>query len=154
MLADEYMNRNEHDQAIVLYESCLSGFNEGDPDTLKKLLFAYYQTDQFQKVIAIGDKLKLSKTFQFSDAKLAYAWSFYHTSDSEKADAIFKELNVRFANHQHRLEYADFLLDVSKKEEAISLLDTLLDEVAHMDSAEKRLKRHVIRDIKNLRRTL
>lgn len=153
-LADEYMNRWELEQAIVLYESCLTGFNANDPDALKKLLFAYYKSEQYDKVMELGTRLEQIKAFQFSDAKLAYAQSAAHTKNHSLADKLFGELNIRYANHEHRLAYAEYLWSSDKSEEARSLVDSLVGEINHMDTAEKRLKREVIRKINDMHRSI
>lgn len=149
-LADEYMNREKFDQAIVLYESCLTGFNAEDPDTMKKLLFSYYENERYEDVERIGTSLLNQKAFQNSDAKLAYAWSKFHLGETTAAERHFEELNVRYSNHEYRAAYAYFLLESNQKEKASALLNELQDEVNHMDAHEKRLKKEAIKDIKIL----
>ena len=153
-LADEFKNSGQLDQAIVLYESCLTGFNAEDPEVIKKLLLTYYEAEQYDKVLPFSNLISSNKSFVNSDAKLAVAWSLFYTGDVEGAEQLFKELDLRYSNHAYRYEYALFLTDVGRADDARKKLEELVDEIDLMESHEKSLKGDVIRNVKLLYKSL
>ena len=91
-----------------------------------------------------------TKTFKNSEERIAYAWSLHHQKEITKAEMIFKDMDVRFSNYKHRLEYGQFLIENKREEEAKVHLSYLLEEINHMDRVEQRSKKQIIRTIRNL----
>jgi len=153
-LADTYASKQQYQQAIALYESCLEGFNADDLITKEKLMVAKYFMDDHEGVRELGDTLNENPSFRNSESRIVYAWSLHFLGNSEKAEEVFKAMDVRFSNYVHRSEYAKFLMEVNRSIEAKELLSELEEEIMHMDSGEQRQKRAIRKEINNLYRTI
>ena len=153
-LADSYASKQKYLQAISLYESCLHGFNADDIKTKEKLMVAKYFIDDYEGVQSLGDSLNENPQFKKSESRVVYAWSLHYLDQSEKAEAIFKDMDIRFGNYVHRSEYAKFLIDQQRSFEAKELLEELEDEIAHMDKSEQRQKKEIRREINGLLRSV
>ena len=149
-LADEYTNKKKYERAIALYESCLEGFNKDDPQLLMKLLKANYLNNAYEEAVRIGEQLKPDRFFQNTTEKVAYAISLQKTGALELAEQAFKEMDIRFTNYQHRIEYGNFLLKTNRPQDAKAKFATLLEELNHMDEPEKRMKRDIFKEVKAL----
>lgn len=75
-----------------------------------------------------------------------------YIGDTLKAEEKFKGLNKRFSNFQGRVEYAKFLLEKKRNDEAHHLLSDILEEYDSMTSYEKNLKKGIIGDAKKILR--
>jgi len=146
-LADEYFSKGSMEKARLLYESCLEGAYEDDPALLTKLLKISFHEKKYQEVIKYGEKIGNDKKFQMSDEKVGLAWSYFNTSDLEKAGKTFSEMDVRFSNYTQRLQYAKFLVETGKTDLAIEKLQKLITEIDSMDNYEKKSKRDIYRVI-------
>jgi len=140
-LALEYSNNGDTSRAIGLYEECLDQTFDDDSDIIRKLIRNYYLQKDYNKVIEYASKIKDDKLFAKSEEKTAYAWALFFKNDRLMAEEIFKEMDIRFINYSQRLEYAKFLNELERKEEAINLLEELLDEIESMDHQERRFKK-------------
>jgi len=146
-LGDHHASREEYDQAIALYESCLQGFNKDDVKTIEKLMVAKYYVDDFSAVIELGKKLEKDKTFKNSESRIVYAWALYQDDSLDQSEAVFKDMDVRFGNYLHRIEYARFLEAERREGEAKALLLSLKEEIDHMETNEKRQKKPIAKEI-------
>jgi hypothetical protein len=149
-LGDAYLERGRYDDALALYASCEKGFNENNPDLLRKLLKVHFLKKDYAKVVEYGKRLEPVKTIGDSEEKAAYAWALHYTGETERAEAKFKELDTRFANYPSRLEYARYLLETDRPAAAKTLLTNLLDEYEGMDRHERNSKKWVVREAKKL----
>lgn len=150
LLADAYVQRNRYPEAIPLYESCLQGLYVDDPHIIKKLVKVLYSAKDYAGAVAYGEKLHAEKSFQNDEARVAFAWSLYYTGKVAEAEANFAAMDNQFSNFPNRVEFCKFLLDNQRSAEAKEKLEVLMDEIDHMDSFEQRLKRPILRQIKQL----
>ncbi len=148
VLADAYVQKGDFSKAIEIYLSCFNKFTEDDEELNEKLLAAYYLNNDFVNTIAFGKKLEGYRFFKDSKEKAYYAWSYFELKDDENAEKIFEELNVANSNHYHRLEFAKFLIEVDRHEEAEVLLDEMQSEMKEMDVYEKKGLRDIRREMK------
>jgi hypothetical protein len=154
-LADAYAANGRHPEAIALYRSCQGdAFMADDPALQMKLLQSLFLNKEYTEAIALGQRLTPEKSFKNAEARIAYAWSLYHTGQPDAAVAIFEDLNKSFTNYKHRLAYAHFLLDTQKTEALHALLQELLDEFEHMKPQERKYHSQVMREVRNLTRSL
>ena len=149
-LAESYIEVGRYADAKEIYQKCLTGFMADDPDVKMKLLVACYMTDDFSASVALGDELKSEKQFRDSDARLAYAWSFFELGQSDAAEEIFKDMDRPFTNYKHRLEFSKALRKLGRNAEVKSKLLELLDEFEHMRATERNVNRDVIRHTHDL----
>ena len=153
-LADTYASKQKYLQAISLYESCLEGFNSDDLITKEKLMVAKYFIEDYDSVQKLGDTLNDNPLFKNSESRIVYAWSLYFLGHKEKAEEVFKAMDVRFSNYVHRSEYAKFLVEEKRSYEAVELLTELEDEISHMEAGEQRQKKPIRTEINNLLRSI
>jgi len=151
-LADEHLNVGNHDRALELYESCTKGIYKNEPALLMKLVQTNYQLENYKEVVKYGEQLSSTKEYKNSRQKMAVAWSHFHLSDNHSAEKVFVEMNINFSNYEGRLEYAHFLYQVDKAVQSEKIIEELLEEISHMDAYERRLKKAVIKDIKQFRK--
>lgn len=149
-LADKYLELGRYQEAADLYESCLEGFNADNADLLRRLVKVHYLLENYGKSVAYGHQVNGNKTFSKSKEKIAYAWSLFYENEEEKAEKVFSEMDSTFTNYPHRMEFAKFLNESGKREDALSKLEELMDEYDHMEAREKRQNRAVNRDIVRL----
>jgi len=153
-LAEAYIERNRYDEAIKLLESCQQNGLVDSPDFQKLLLKAFFFNKEYNKVIEVGDKINSVKAYGDNGYKVAYAWSLWYCGNNERAEEEFKSLNTRFSNFVGRVEYAKFLIENKRKDEAKNLLNNLVNEYEGMDKNEKKWKRDVMVSAKNLLSTI
>jgi len=148
-LAEEHSRVGNYSRAIQLYESCNTGLHKDDSQLLLNLIKNQYLLENHKEVVKYGSQLRNEKIFAHSKEKAAYAWALYRTGDEDASERVFKELDVSYANYDNRLEYAYFLEESNRKEEAVDLLVDLLEEINVMDSYEKKMYSQSIKQIKN-----
>jgi len=149
-LADEYVKVGRVEEAVDLYKTSMTGISADDPELLMKLIKSGYLTKDYKTVVACGEKLKTDFAFKNSEERIAFAWSLYHLGRKEEAGVHFQDMDARFANHKHRLEYSKFMLETERSSEAKDLLGELLEEFNQMDGREKSLKKPIMREVKKL----
>lgn len=149
-LADEYVNVGRIEEAITLYKASRNGISADDPDLLMKLIKASYLVKDYATVVDCGEKMKEDYAFKNTEERIAYAWSLYHLGQKEEANTHFQDMDARFANHKHRLEYSKFMQATERSKEAKDLLGELLEEFDQMDNREKNSKKPIMREVKKL----
>ena len=147
-LAEAYMGKVRYQEAIDLLESCLKDFNLGNKDVKKGLIKAYYLHEEYKRAVHYGNELAEDRDFEDSIEKVAYAWSLYHIGEVNLAEKAFSEMDARYCNYSHRLEYAQFLFTTNQKREAKEKLEELLSESERMNSSERKLHRDVFHNIR------
>lgn len=149
-LADAYTELGRYDKAIDLYSDCLQGFMADDPGIRLKLLNVYYLNGNYEAAVECGNNLVSEKRFKNSEGRVAYAWSLFHTGKTVQAERVFEDMDTSFTNYYHRLEYCKFLLKTEKSDSAKEKLTSLLQEFEQMQGGERRLKKEVFRELKDL----
>ncbi len=148
-LANAYLDRNRFNEAIDLFQSCLTGNATNDPGIKMSLLKAYFLNEEYSEAVSIGNELKDFKAFQQAEERVAYAWSLYYSDEIELAQENFQVMDCNFTNYMHRLEFARFLDKIQRTMLAKVKLEEILEEIDHMDNFEKKNKKAVIREIQN-----
>jgi hypothetical protein len=149
-LADAYVQHQRYVEAIPLYQSCLQGLYADDPHLIKKLLRVLYLNKDYAAAIEHGQKLLREKSFLQDEARVAYAWSWFHVGNLEEAESNFRAMDLQFSNFPHRVEFCKFLIENKRENEAKEKLEELMDEIDHMSAFEQKLKRPILRQIKQL----
>ena len=154
LLADEYVENGNFEKAIFLYTSCLKGTHADDPDILMRLVKAHYLNQDYPATIKYGVQIENEKIFQNAEERIAYAWALNNIGEQVKAEQAFEAMDHQFSNYKNRLEFCNFLIEHSRKDEAKEKLLTMTDEIEHMGRAEKRSKRQIYNSIQALLNTL
>lgn len=152
-LADAYVQYARYPEAIELYTDCLAGFMSDDPTLRIKLLQTHFLNRDYDSTIAVGETLASEKSFEKAEEKVSYAWALHYTGRTDRAGEVFDAMDKSFTNYHQRLEYCKFLQQTSKPEVLKEKLSELFGEIEHMQRSERRLKRDVIREIKDLYET-
>src|SRR5689334_16439748 len=124
-LANGYVKYGRYDDAIKLYEECLSGFMADDPTLQMLLLQAYFLKQDYESAIRVGKNLQSEKSFQNAEERIAYAWALHHAGKTELAETTFEDMNKSFSNYRHRVEFGKFLLATGKQDALRDLLNSL-----------------------------
>ena len=148
VLADEHVVAGNYERAIELYRSALNGIYQNDPAVIRKLIRACYLQEDYESAIEYGNQLEGKAAFRNATERIALAWSHYHTGQYNEAELIFKNMDARFTNYEHRLGYARFLKLSQREEESHNLLREMLEELESMNRQEKRFKRDIHREIR------
>lgn len=149
-LADAYVDLERYEEAIELYESCLTDFNAKNVEITKKLVSCYYQVSNHASAVEFGTKIEGEKVFRNSTDRIAYAWSLYEMNELDRAEKNFIGMDGRYCNYTHREEFAKFLHLTNRHSEAIEKLEELLSELDKMNSSELRPWRSNQRSIREL----
>ncbi len=153
-LADEHLKYDNNERALELYQSSLQGIYEDDPSLLQKILVCHYNLGEHNEAIKYGPRLKGDSLFKNSEERIAYAWSLHIIGHLDEAEQEFKDMDIRFSNYIHRLEYAKFKKETGRNSESQKIVNNLLSEIASMDAYETRLKKDVIKLIKQFNNSL
>ncbi len=148
---EELMKAGNLTRARDVFASCLEGVHHDDTQVLLKLTEVNYELKDYDEVIKLENKLNDKKEFQYSNERCAMAWSHYHLNNLDRANEIFKDMNVNFSNYEFRIEYAYFLSLIGESQKAQELFYTLNDEIDSMEAYEKRLKKPIIKQLKGLK---
>jgi activator of 2-hydroxyglutaryl-CoA dehydratase len=63
---------------------------------------------------------------------------------------LFHEMNTQFTNYTHRIEFVKFLIKIENLNNAKDLAQEIIEEIQSMDLNEKRAKKEILREAKNL----
>lgn len=150
-LGNQYLQKKRYQDALDLYESCLNGIYDDDPELLRKLLQSNYLLCNYDRAIHFGKKLdKIDPAFRHSEERITFAWALYYQKEIELAESVFKNMDVQFTNYPHRIEYCNYLIKESRSEEAKDKLIHMNEEIEHMGRYEKKMKRQVQSKIKEM----
>jgi hypothetical protein len=153
-LAEEHLKAGNLDRAEELFQSRITDGQTTDPHLNMSLLKISYLKKDYEEAIKYAQELEGEKEFKNSEEMIAYAWSLFRTGKVLEADKVFKIMDSSFCNYTNRLEYAYFLQESLNNEVAKTKVEELITEIDDMDSYEKRLNKKVIRQIRQLYKTL
>ncbi|MEO1263271.1 MAG: PLDc N-terminal domain-containing protein [Bacteroidota bacterium] len=142
-LGDEYMQKGRYADALQMYESCLNGIYNDDPELLRKLIQANYLTEDYKSTIEFGKQLENDYGFKNSQERIAYAWALFYENKLEEAEQQFIGMDLQFTNYHHRMEFCKMLIEQNRLSEAKDKLGRMKQEIEHMDAPERRAKRKI-----------
>jgi hypothetical protein len=138
LLADAYLATRQTEKAIALYENSMTGNFEHNEYACMQLIQAYFEVNNYSKVVEIAGKIKALPQFPRSKAHIQYAWALAYTGNTEQAETEFKTMKGKFSNYEGRYEYSLFLIKMNRSEEAKNLLTEIVYESNHLNGMEKR----------------
>ncbi|MEX2201565.1 MAG: tetratricopeptide repeat protein [Dongiaceae bacterium] len=110
-LAEEYLSRGEHGQAIMLYEGALIGPHRDDPILLQGLAAARFEGRQYSKALATLDRLRAANPdYRSANAHLLYARSLEGAGRDREALDEYLALTSYFPGAEAKCRMA-MLLD-------------------------------------------
>lgn len=137
-LADIYLSVKRIEEAIALYERSLDGMFKNDYYTISKLMEAYAELNEHEKVVTYAKRIEKSVDFKKSKSQFRYGLALAALEKLDEAEIQLKEIDTRYSNYEERIVFADFLLKREKKVEAKEIYNEILTEAVHMKRENKR----------------
>lgn len=126
-LANECMNKNMFGEAKGLYEKCLKGVHEYDPDIMYGLARAEFALNNFKKVKAVLDEIiEKNPNYKNADAHLLYARSLEELNEVELALTEYDALDKYFSGPEATFHYAMLLKRKGEQSKAKELFEKIL----------------------------
>ncbi|MBA4056875.1 MAG: hypothetical protein C0490_19330 [Marivirga sp.] len=149
-LAAGYAMYGRYDDAITLYQECLSGFMADDPPLRMKLLQVYFLKQDYEATITLGYSLQSEKLFQSAEERIAFAWALHLGGKTSEAETQFSAMDRPSSNHKHRLEYCKFLQAINKNDILRQKLVSLMEEFELMKGSERKFNYDIYREAREL----
>lgn len=149
-LADAYFELGDFKSAITHYKAALNGSHHLDFHANSQLLQSYYQNADFENAIETAQIIKDKPLFDKSSSQFIYGLALAEIGKTEKAEVLLKKIDQRYSNYAERLHLSEFLHENGKTNEAIDILEEMLQEKEHMTKPNKRLHRKTFVDIQAL----
>lgn len=153
-LADAHFENNDFLKAINYYENCLGGLFSEDEYIHKKLIIAYFKTQNYKQAINKGEVVKNNNTFKKSDGYYFYGLSLAKNKQPNDAKKAFDYINRPFSNYEKRLNYAKYLIDLNDVNTAKELLEELSSESLQVSKQVKRQNSYTFNDVNRTLSTL
>jgi len=127
-LAEECFEANMLDDAIELFQSCLTGLGEGDADTMIKLAQAYFTNKDFQLAIDLLNQIKKENpNYKSTDGHLLYARSLEKLDQTKLAIEEYAIVADNYPGEEGRVRYALFLLKTDQHKKAKEIFQQVID---------------------------
>lgn len=138
-LADAHLENKDYQNAVKHYQEALDGNFQNDFYVIKNMIEAYHLMEDYKSVVSYGEQIKSHPEFKKSRTQFLYGLALEKEGDLGEAEENLKAIDIRFSFYKERLVYANFLLNINKKEEAKEILESLISEGQHMTKPNKRL---------------
>ncbi|MGB1311452.1 MAG: tetratricopeptide repeat protein [Leucothrix sp.] len=133
-LAAEYLNKGLFAEAKVLYEKCLTGIHENDPDMMYGLAQAEYGLEDYaQTRQVLDDLIKHNPSYKNVDAHLLFAKCLVNLNETDAALKEFKALNEYYPGPEATYRYAMLLQSLGQDSQAEQLLEKILQNAKLAD---------------------
>ena len=131
-LADAYVNAGQPGNAIELYEKCLSGIHQDDPDIKLKLAQACFENKENSKAKEILDQLITSNPgYKSYDGHLLYAKALESLEMTEQAVREYEILTSGYPGEEARVRYGLLLKKLGQEDRAQALFKETLTRIKH-----------------------
>lgn len=141
LLADAYLSAGDTDKAIALYESSLTGAFKDNDHVLMQLITAYFQVQRYNDAISVAKKVYNNPAFIRSHTHVVYAMALDKSSKPDLAEKEFNMMKGKYSFFEARYQYAMFLLDKNRMNEAQKIFTDIISEFSYLSSFEKRNNR-------------
>ena len=129
-LADAYLQTDQPTDAIPLYERCLTGIHENDPDIMLKLSQALFMTEDYQKAKTILDQLiAANPDYKSHDGHLLYAKTLEALQMTEEAVHEYEKLAKSYPGEEARVRYGLLLKKTGHEDKARELFKETLTRI-------------------------
>ena len=148
-LADECLEANLLEDAIELYQSCLKGVGEGDPNILLKLAHAYFADENFQQAISTLDEtIKINPNYKSTDGHLLYARSLEGLKQFEEALKEYEVVSESYPGEEGRVRYGLLLLQLNHPKKAEKVFNETLNRSKLAPKFYQKKEKHWIKAAK------
>jgi len=144
-LADAYVQASQPAAAIDLYEQCLAGIHEDDPDIMLKLAQACFSNEEIHKAKDILDKL-LAKNpdYKSYDGHLLYAKVLESLDLTEQAAREYEILASGYPGEEARVRYGLLLKKMGQEDRAQALFRETLTRIKRAPGFYLKKEKHWI----------
>ena len=133
-LATEYLTKDMFAEAKELYEKCLTGIHEDDPDLMYGLAQSEYGLANYAKTKEVLDNLiRDNPTYKNVDAHLLYARCLVKLEETDAALKEFSALDEYYPGPEATYRYAMLLQTLDKNDQAEGLLEKILQDAKLSD---------------------
>ncbi len=153
-LADAYLEIKDYNNGITHYLESLEDQSQNNFYATKQLIEAYFNTEDFEKVIYHVDKIKDHPEFKKSRTQFLYGLALERLGKMEAAETNLRPIDVRYSFYEERLTLAKFLISINKNDDAKEILNDINTESSHMTKPNKRLYRATILEVEQLLKEL
>jgi hypothetical protein len=145
-LADSLVEKGSYPEAIELYDTCLDGPYEDDPDIMLRLACALFEAERYGEAVTRLEILKeRNPDYRSQDGHLLYARALEANGADDAADAAYRDVTDYFAGAEARYRYALFLKRQGQDFQAKALLEEILEAAKDSPSHHRKLEREWIR---------
>lgn len=149
-LADAYLEIKDYNNAITHYLEALEDQTQNDFYATKQLIEAYFNTENYDKVLFYAEKIKNHPEYKKSRTQFLYGLALEGVGKIEEAETNLRQIDVRYSLYEERLILAKFLLSIKKTEDAKEILNEISTESSHMTKTNKRIYRATIIEVEKL----
>jgi len=129
-LADAYVNAGQPGTAIELYEKCLIGIHQDDPDIMLKLAKANFENRENSRAKELLEKiLSVNPQHKTYDTHLLYAKVLEALDQPEQAAKEYEILTNGYPGEEARVRYGLLLKKLGQEERAQALFKETLTRI-------------------------
>ena len=150
LLADQYVESGMLEQAMAMYQECLSGPYSDDPHILLKLAnvqFKFEQPGECRKTLE--QLIAANPEFNSTDGHLLYARSLEKLGEIQPALEEYAALEDAYPGEEARIRYAELLKQNGEDEKAAELYRKTLLRSKHAPTYYKRAQKRWIKAAKD-----
>jgi hypothetical protein len=126
-LAAEYLESGAFDDAIEMYQACLTGMYKSDPNIMLGLARAQYQKELFSDACETLDRLiRTNPDFKSAEGHMMYAVSLEKLGDTAAALEEYATLAKYYSGLEAKARYALLLKQTGDAEAARELFDEIV----------------------------
>lgn len=145
-LARGYMNASRHEEAIALYQKCLTGVFKDDPAVLLELAYAYFLCEQFAKTKETIDRLtEVQPNFHREERQLLLARTYEETDEVKQALEVYAAMLKSSSGEEVRCRYALLLDRTGEQRRAFELFCEVLSRARRSPRYYRRSQKHWIK---------
>ncbi|GAA4271067.1 tetratricopeptide repeat protein [Aquimarina gracilis] len=149
-LADALFESGDYTNAIDEFETALNGSYSNNFGVIKKLIKAYSEIEDYNKVIFYAEKIDAKPDFNGSKSQFFYGLALEELGQSEKAEEQLRKIDQRYSNYAERYRLAQFFIEKGKHGSAKEILSEIISESQHMTKTNRVKYREVIKNTKKL----
>lgn len=149
-LADAYLEIKDYENAIIQYLETLEDNSQNNFYATKQLIEAYFNLEDFDKVVFYAEKIKDHPEFKKSRTQFLYGLALERVGKMEAAETNLRQIDVRYSFYEERLILAKFLRSIKKTDDAKAILNDISIESSHMTKPNQRLYRATILEVEKL----
>ena len=142
-LADECVEARLYEDAVSLYESCLRGIQENDPDIMLRIAQAHFSANEFQKAKDTLDSLKrLNPDYRSHDGHLLYARTLESLKLNQEAVREYEILANSYPGEEARVRFGLLLQSLGEHDRAREMFQQTLLRVKHAPKYYRQKEKH------------